>query len=154
MSSSQNKTLHAAPEKEKNQLKESTAHEMYSEHKGLLEIIKRENLLDSNEKISDECLVQNGFDRRILEILAAIYEIIDKDGYISIVSLKKSLKISSQNAWKILNFFEDQGCIYHDYALKIEKRIKGKFKIYVKTKKDYNTLIDINQLTGLKTKKD
>ena len=74
-----------------------------------------------------------GFDKRLLEALPIIYEIIDENGFVTTKSLQRKLKKSSKYAWQILNFFEENGYIYHDSDTKRKHRIKGKAKVYIKT---------------------
>lgn len=83
-----------------------------------------------------------GFDQRLLKALPIINEIIDKTGYITTKLLQRKLKKSSKYSWKILNFFEENGYIYHDNDTKRENRIKGKTKVYIKTgAKEYKSLL-------------
>lgn len=83
-----------------------------------------------------------GFDQRLLKALPIINEIIDKQGYVTTKLLQRKLKKSSKYSWKILNFFEENGYIYHDNDTKRENRIKGKTKVYIKTgAKEYKSLL-------------
>ena len=83
-----------------------------------------------------------GFDKRLIEALPVIYELIDEDGYVTTKSLQKKLKKSSKYAWQILNFFEDNGYIYHDSETKRSFGIKGKAKVYIKTgAREYKNLL-------------
>lgn len=95
-----------------------------------------------------------GFDRRLLESLPIIYEIIDETGYVTTRSLQKELRKSSKYAWQILNFFEDNSYICHDGETKREHCIKGKAKVYVKTESNkYKSLIlDIGNIDWIKIK--
>lgn len=83
-----------------------------------------------------------GFDKRLLEALPIIYDTIEDKGYVTTRSLQKKLRKSSKYAWQILNFFEDNGYIYHDPATKQEYGIKGKAKVYIKTDaREYKSLL-------------
>jgi Mn-dependent DtxR family transcriptional regulator len=83
-----------------------------------------------------------GFDKRLIEALPVIYELIDEKGYVTTRSLHKKLKKSSKYAWQILNFFEDNGYIYHDSETKRNMGIKGKAKVYIKTgAREYKNLL-------------
>ncbi|MBF4473914.1 hypothetical protein [Methanobacterium formicicum] len=83
-----------------------------------------------------------GFDKRLIEALPIIYELIDEKGYVTTKSLHKKLKKSSKYAWQILNFFEDNGYIYHDSETKRTNLIKGKAKVYIKTgAREYKNLL-------------
>lgn len=83
-----------------------------------------------------------GFDKRLIEALPVIYELIDDNGYVTTKSLHKKLKKSSKYAWQILNFFEDNGYIYHDSETKRNMEIKGKAKVYIKTgAREYKNLL-------------
>ncbi|MDI9435763.1 MAG: hypothetical protein QM396_07125, partial [Euryarchaeota archaeon] len=83
-----------------------------------------------------------GFDKRLIEALPVIYELIDEGGYVTTKSLQKKLKKSSKYAWQILNFFEDNGYIYHDSETKRSFGIKGKAKVYIKTgAREYKNLL-------------
>ena len=83
-----------------------------------------------------------GFDKRLIEALPVIYELIDEDSYVTTKSLQKKLKKSSKYAWQILNFFEDNGYIYHDSETKRSFGIKGKAKVYIKTgAREYKNLL-------------
>ncbi|MCC7559753.1 MAG: hypothetical protein KO318_04905 [Methanobacterium sp.] len=83
-----------------------------------------------------------GFDRRLIEALPVIYELIDENGYVTTKTLQKKLKKSSKYAWQILNFFEDNGYIYHDSETKRNMEIKGKAKVYIKTgAREYKNLL-------------
>ncbi len=83
-----------------------------------------------------------GFDKRLLEALPIIYDIIEDNGFVTTRSLQKKLRKSSKYAWQILNFFEDNGYIYHDPATKQEYGIKGKAKVYIKTDaREYRSLL-------------
>jgi len=83
-----------------------------------------------------------GFDKRLIEALPVIYELIDEKGYVTTKSLHKKLKKSSKYAWQILNFFEDNGYIYHDSDTKRLFGIKGKAKVYIKTgAREYKNLL-------------
>jgi Mn-dependent DtxR family transcriptional regulator len=83
-----------------------------------------------------------GFDKRLLEALPLIYELIDEEGYVTTRSLHEKLKRSSKYAWQILKFFEDNGYIYHDPATKADQRIKGKAKVYIRTgAREYKSLL-------------
>lgn len=83
-----------------------------------------------------------GFDKRLLEALPTIYGLIEDNGYVTTKSLHKKLKKSSKYAWQILNFFEDNGYIYHDAATKQAANIKGKAKVYIKTGgREYKSLL-------------
>ncbi len=67
-----------------------------------------------------------GFDKRLLDTLPIIYELIDENGYVTTKSLYKKIKKSSKYAWQILKFFEENGYIFHDNDTKRSYRIKGK----------------------------
>lgn len=83
-----------------------------------------------------------GFDKRLIEALPVIYELIDENGYVTTKTLQKKLKKSSKYAWQILNFFEDNGYIYHDSETKRNMEIKGKAKVYIKTgAREYKNLL-------------
>lgn len=83
-----------------------------------------------------------GFDKRLMEALPIIYELIDEKGFVTTKSLQKKLRKSSKYAWQILNFFEDNGYIYHDTETKTIHGIKGKAKVYIKTgARKYKSLI-------------
>ncbi|MFA0834155.1 MAG: hypothetical protein ACC609_09130 [Methanobacterium formicicum] len=83
-----------------------------------------------------------GFDKRLIEALPVIYELIDEKGYVTTKTLQKKLKKSSKYAWQILNFFEDNGYIYHDSETKRNMEIKGKAKVYIKTgAREYKNLL-------------
>lgn len=83
-----------------------------------------------------------GFDKRLIEALPVIYELIDEKGYVTTKTLQKKLKKSSKYAWQILNFFEDNGYIYHDSETKRNMGIKGKAKVYIKTgAREYKNLL-------------
>ena len=83
-----------------------------------------------------------GFDKRLIEALPIIYEVIDDKGFITTKSLHEKLKKSSKYAWQILNFFEDNGYIYHDSDTKRRCGIKGKTKVYIKTgAREYKSLL-------------
>lgn len=92
-----------------------------------------------------------GFDKRLIEALSVIYELIDGEGYVTTKSLHKKLKKSSKYAWQILNFFEDNGYIYHDSETKRSFGIKGKAKVYVKTgaRECKNLLLSIGNIDWL-----
>ena len=83
-----------------------------------------------------------GFDKRLIETLPIIYEIIDEDGFVTTKSLQKKLKKSSKYAWQILNFFEDKGYIYHDSETKEDYDIKGRTKVYIRSgAREYKSLV-------------
>jgi Mn-dependent DtxR family transcriptional regulator len=96
-----------------------------------------------------------GFDKRLIEALPIIYEIIDDKGFVTTKSLHEKLKKSSKYAWQILNFFEDNGYIYHDSDTKRSCGIKGKTKVYIKTgAREYKSLLlAIGNIDWLKIKK-
>ncbi len=82
-----------------------------------------------------------GFDKRLIEALPKVHGIIEEDGYVTTKSLQQKLKKSSKYSWKILNFFEDNGYIFHDPATKQVEGIKGKIKVYLKSdSKQYMSL--------------
>ena len=95
-----------------------------------------------------------GFDKRLIEALPIIYEVIDDKGFITTKSLHEKLKKSSKYAWQILNFFEDNGYIYHDSDTKSKYGIKGKTKVYIKTgAREYKSLLlAIGNMDWLKIK--
>jgi Mn-dependent DtxR family transcriptional regulator len=95
-----------------------------------------------------------GFDKRLIEALPIIYEVIDDKGFITTKSLHEQLKKSSKYAWQILNFFEDNGYIYHDSDTKRRCGIKGKTKVYIKTEaREYKSLLlAIGNIEWLKIK--
>ena len=74
-----------------------------------------------------------GFDKRLIEALPKVHGIIEEDGYVTTKSLQQKLKKSSKYSWKILNFFEDNGYIFHDPTTKQVEGIKGKIKVYLKS---------------------
>ncbi len=74
-----------------------------------------------------------GFDKRLIEALPMVYGIIEEEGYVTTKSLQQKLKKSSKYAWELLNFFEDNGYIFHDPATKQVEGIKGKLKVYLKS---------------------
>ncbi|MCK9151824.1 hypothetical protein [Methanobacterium alcaliphilum] len=153
MNRSQNEFIKPAPEKVENYLEKSADYEIFSEETGLLEILKRGEILSYIDQVANEHNTINGFKHPLLEALPMVYDIIDKEGYITQVSLGKKFQISSKSAWKILNFFDENGYIYHDYALKITLGIKDNSKVYVKIKDEKKTrLLDINGI-WLKIKK-
>jgi len=96
-----------------------------------------------------------GFDKRLLEALPIIYELIEEDDYVTTKSLQMRLKKSSKYAWQILNFFEDNGYIYHDSDTKREYGIKGKAKVYIKDgAREYKSLLlSIGNIEWLDIKK-
>jgi len=47
-----------------------------------------------------------GFDKRLIEALPIIYEIIEDRGFVTTKSLHEKLKKSSKYAWQILNFLK------------------------------------------------
>lgn len=83
-----------------------------------------------------------GFDKRLMEALPVIYELIEKDEYVTSKSLHKALKKSTKYSWEILKFFDDNGYICHDSEIKRAHGIKGKVNVYVKTGIDeYKSLL-------------
>ena len=96
-----------------------------------------------------------GFDKRLIEALPIIYDLIDINGFVTTKSLQRKLKKSSKYAWQILNFFEENGYIYHDPATKHDEGIKGKAKVYIKTGTNQykNLLLAIGNIDWINIKK-
>ena len=97
-----------------------------------------------------------GFDKRMLDALPIIYELISKNEYVTSKSLSLKIKKSSKYAWQILNFFEENGYIYHDPDTKKEKNIGGKTNVYLKNDDiEYkNLLLAVGNIDWLNMKRE
>jgi Mn-dependent DtxR family transcriptional regulator len=83
-----------------------------------------------------------GFDKRLIDALPIVYEIIEDKGYVTSNELQIELGKSSKYAWQILKFFADNNYIYHDHATKIKNSVKGRTKVFIKSgSKEYKSLL-------------